>query len=194
MRRPPTTGPPWQDYYDQRSAVERVNSRLAGRVRACGHPRAGEDAVARHHGADDHAGAGLGAHPGRPAWSTCGVWSDPPERRPRAAHHQKPNPTGSAARPVCAALSAEPRMRLDSSSLASSSTLDRAATPRQCAPARPSAPRPHLSAPPFVQRPQNPVQRNFLDQDRGLTCPRGVISIVVEALRPLRRFIAFFVS
>ena len=34
--------------------------------------------------------------------STCGVWSDPPERRPHAAHHQKPNPTGCAARPVCA--------------------------------------------------------------------------------------------
>ena len=37
------------------------------RVRATGHPRAGEDAVARQHGADDHAGDGPGAHPGRPA-------------------------------------------------------------------------------------------------------------------------------
>ena len=37
------------------------------RVRASGHPRTGEDAAARHHGADDHAGNGLGAHPGRPA-------------------------------------------------------------------------------------------------------------------------------
>ena len=35
----------WQDYYDQRSAVERVNSPLGGRlrVRASGHPRTGED-------------------------------------------------------------------------------------------------------------------------------------------------------
>ena len=58
----------WQDYYDERSAVERVNSRLAGGFgfRATGHPRAGEDAVAHHHGADDHAGDGLGADPGRP--------------------------------------------------------------------------------------------------------------------------------
>ena len=50
----------WQDYYDQRSAVERVNSRVGWRLRvqATGHPRAGEDASARHHGADDHAGDG----------------------------------------------------------------------------------------------------------------------------------------
>ena len=33
------------------------------RVRATGHPRAVGDAAARHHGADDHAGDGLGAHP-----------------------------------------------------------------------------------------------------------------------------------
>ena len=37
------------------------------RIRAPGHPRSGEDAVARHHGDDDHAGDGPGAHPGRPA-------------------------------------------------------------------------------------------------------------------------------
>ena len=36
------------------------------RVRATGHPRTGEDEVARHHGADDHAGDGRGAHPRRP--------------------------------------------------------------------------------------------------------------------------------
>ena len=58
----------WQDYYDQRSAVERVNSRLAG---GFGFERPGIRGLAkmqlrRHHGADDHAGAGLGAHPGRP--------------------------------------------------------------------------------------------------------------------------------
>ena len=37
------------------------------RIRASGHPRAGEDAAAPHHGDDDHAGDGPGTHPGRPA-------------------------------------------------------------------------------------------------------------------------------
>ena len=55
----------WQDYYDQRSAVERVNSRLAG-VFGFEHPRAGADAVVRHHTVDDHVGDGFGVYPGRP--------------------------------------------------------------------------------------------------------------------------------
>ena len=59
----------WQDYYDERSAVERVNSAVGGRVRVRPpvHPRADEDAAAHDAGVDDHAGGGLGTHPGRPA-------------------------------------------------------------------------------------------------------------------------------
>ena len=57
----------WQDYYDQRSAVERVNSRLAGGSGpSVGHPRAGESAAAYHYGDDHHAGDCLGAHLPRP--------------------------------------------------------------------------------------------------------------------------------
>ncbi len=58
----------WQDFYDQRGAVERVKQPVGRRlrIRATRHPRAGEDAAAHHHGADDHAGDGRGAHPRRP--------------------------------------------------------------------------------------------------------------------------------
>ena len=98
----------WQDYNDQRSAVERVNSRLAG---GFGFERPGIRGLAKMRLRVTMAltimlAVALGASaPARV--STCGVWSDPPEPRP-------------------------------------------------------SVPRPHLSAPPFVQQPQNPVQRNSL--------------------------------
>ena len=96
--------------------------------------------------------------------STCGVWSDPPERRPLLTT-RNPIPPGCAARPVCAELAAESQMRLDSSSLASSSTLDMAATPRRvCSSEAVRATTVRCLPPPFVQRPQKPVQRNFLDK------------------------------
>ena len=48
----------WPDYYDGRSAVERVNSRWASGAsvfgfKRPGHPRAGEGVAARHNGAHD---------------------------------------------------------------------------------------------------------------------------------------------
>ena len=66
---------------------------------------------------------GSGAHPGRPTRETCGVWSDPPDRRPLAGHQEKPNPTGSTTRPVCPELWVAPPMRLDSTSRTPFSTL-----------------------------------------------------------------------
>ena len=76
----------WQDYYDERGAVERVNSRLAGRF---GFERPGIRglakmrlrvamamtimlAMARGHFACRFAGAS-----GPASLSTCGVWSGP---------------------------------------------------------------------------------------------------------------------
>ena len=51
------------------------------RIRASGHPRAGHDAPARHHGDDDHAGDGPGGASAPASLNTCGVWSNPPDRR-----------------------------------------------------------------------------------------------------------------
>ena len=48
-----------------------------------------------------------------------------------AGHHQQSDPTDGTAGPVCPELSAEPRMRLDSRSQTSSSTLDVPATLRR---------------------------------------------------------------
>ena len=57
-----------QDFYDQRGAVERVNSRLAGGFGLSDRASAGWRRCSCHqHGADDHAGDGPRAHPGRPA-------------------------------------------------------------------------------------------------------------------------------
>ena len=103
---------------------QRVGRRLP--ARGTGHPRAGEDAAARHHGADDHAGDGLGGASAPANVRTCGVWSDPPDRRPLAGHHEKRNPTGYSARPVCLDLCIEPRMRLDAASRTPFSTLNTA--------------------------------------------------------------------
>ena len=104
---------PWQDYYDERSAVERVNSRLAG---GFGFERPGIRGLAKMQLRITMAltiswrWPWGGSGPANP--STCGVWSNPPpERRLRAGHQTKSSTgrTGCAAPPVCPELAAEPR-------------------------------------------------------------------------------------
>ena len=72
----------WQDYYDQRSAVERVNSRLAG---GFGFERPGIRGLAKMRMRVTMAIRSCRRWPwgasGPASVSTCGVWSDPPDRR-----------------------------------------------------------------------------------------------------------------
>ena len=79
------------------------------------HPLPGQDAVARHHGDDDHAGNGLRAHPGRPTATPAesGQTRLTGDRSPVTTRTQS---TDRAAGQVCPELSAKPRMRLDLSS------------------------------------------------------------------------------
>ena len=84
----------WQGYYDQRGAVERVSSRLAGGFgfKRSGGPQAGEDAP---------------ASPWRWPWgasgpanlSTCGVWSSAPDRRHSPVTRANSDPTDRTAEP-----------------------------------------------------------------------------------------------
>ena len=75
-------------------------------VRATGHPRAGEDAAVHQHGADDHAGDGPGAHPGRPTREPAesGQTRLTGDRSPVTTRN---HPIGSSARPVCPELRIE---------------------------------------------------------------------------------------
>ena len=151
------------------------------RVRATGHPRAGQDAAARHGGDDDHAGDGLGAHPGRPT----GTPAEPGQTRLTGDSPPvitKAQSTGCAAGQVCPELSAEPRMRLDSSSRVSVSTLDIVPTPPPvCASeAHPRREALHLARL-FFQPSDNPIQLNCLVLGMNCKIPLNLCTILPAA-------------
>ena len=100
----------WQDFYDQRGAVERVNSRLAG---GFGFERPGIRGLAKMQLRITMALtimlAMTWAHPRRPTREPAesGQTRLTGDRSPVT---KKPNPTGSSARPVCPDRCIEPRM------------------------------------------------------------------------------------
>ena len=103
----------WQDYYDERGAVERVNSRLAG---GFGFERPGIRGLAKMHLRVTMAmtimlAMALGAS-GPASLSTCGVWSDPPDRRLSPVTRENSDPADRTAGPVRPELSGAPPMSL----------------------------------------------------------------------------------